>query len=130
MHVANKACDPKGRHCIDATHSGLNSGTYIDALTLWLGKYTLLTLQTLAKMLHVAELAGNTALHKTDVTKAFNCMRLHPATAMLQIYQHGDLAIIPLVAGFGWCAAPAYYNVIAGAIDWAHNGGISRNLLD
>jgi len=57
-------------------------------------------------------------------------MLLSPAAALLQIFQFGDLLVIPLVAGFGWNAAPAYYNVIAGVIHWAHNGGISLTQLD
>jgi hypothetical protein len=35
------------------------------------------------------------------VRTAFNNMRLSPQTALLQIFQFGDLVIIPLVAGFG-----------------------------
>jgi hypothetical protein len=31
---------------------------------------------------------------------------------------------------FGWSATPAYYNVISGAISWAHNGGVSHRVLD
>jgi hypothetical protein len=130
LHVAYKAGDPKGRPCIDATHSGLNDGTNMDALTTYLGEFKLPQLRALARMLAVAETQDNGLVHKTDVSSAFNNMRLSPECALMQIFQLGDMAVIPLVAGFGWCAAPAYYNVIAGAIDWAHNGGITDDQLD
>lgn len=130
LHVAYKAGDPKGRPCTDANHSGLNDGTDMEALSNYLGDFSLPQLRTLARMLAAAEHQNNTLVHKTDVTAAFNNMRLSPAAALLQTFQVGDLVIIPLVAGFGWCAAPAYYNVIADAIDWAHNGGLSDAQLD
>ena len=130
LHVASKAADSKGRPCVDATHSGLNDGTDIDALTSHLGEFKLPQLRALARMLEKARKCGHKLLHKTDVSSAFNTMLLSPAAALLQIFQFGDLLVIPLVAGFGWNAAPAYYNVIAGAIHWAHNGGISPTQLD
>jgi hypothetical protein len=102
----------------------------MDAISAYLGEFKLPQLRTLSRMLAAAERQGNTLLHKTDVTSAFNNMFLSPAAALLQTFLVGDMAIIPLVAGFGWCAAPAFYNVIAGAIDWAHNGGVSDNCLD
>ena len=130
LHVACKESDTKGRPCTDATHSGLNEGTDMEQLTEYLGEYKLPQLKALARMLKVAKKRGHTLLHKTDVSSAFNCMYLHPDAALLQIFQVGEMLILPLVAGFGWAAAPAYYNVIAGAIDWAHNGGISSQRLD
>ena len=30
---------------------------------------------------------------------------------------------------FGWCATPAYYNVVSKTIDWAHNSGVSERVL-
>ena len=57
-------------------------------------------------------------------------MLLSPEAALLQTFCIGDWVIIPLVAGFGWCACPAFYNVIASTISWAHNGGISPDQLD
>lgn len=130
LHVASKAGDIKGRPCVDATHSGLNDGTDMSAITEFLGPYNLPTLKTLAQMMCTAQAQGNTLLHKTDVVAAFNEMPLSVEAALLQACQYGDLVVFPLVAGFGWTAAPAYYNIIAGAIDWAHNGGISDHQLD
>ena len=122
--------DSKGRPCVDLTHSGLNEATDMDTLTASLGEFQLPHLRRLAKMLAAAERQGHRLMHKTDVTAAFNNMLLSPEAALLQTFQVGDLVIIPLVAGFGWCAAPAYYNVIADAIDWAHNGGVTDQQLD
>ena len=130
LHVAVKSGDSKGRPCTDASHSGLNDGTDMEALTAELGVFELPQLRALSRMLATAQTQGHELLHKTDVTSAFNCMLLSPAAALSQAFQVGDLIIIPLVAGFGWCAAPAYYNVIADAIHWAHNGGVSDATLD
>ena len=130
LHVASKAGDPKGRPCSDTSHSGLNAGTDMEALNAALGDFKLPQLKTLARMLAAAQRQGNTLVHKTDVTSAFNNMLLSPQAALLQTFLVGDLVIIPLVAGFGWSGAPAYYNVIAGAINWAHNGGIKDDPLD
>jgi hypothetical protein len=100
------------------------------SITAYLGEFQLPQLRRLARMLAAAERRGHKQLHKTDVTAAFNNMFLSPEAALLQAFQVGDLVVIPLVAGFGWCAAPAYYNVIADAIDWAHNGGLTDATLD
>jgi hypothetical protein len=102
----------------------------MEALHAHLGDFKLPQLRALARMLEKARKRGNKLLHKTDVSSAFNTMLLSPAAALLQTFQFGDLVIIPLVAGFGWSAAPAYYNVVAGAIHWAHNGGVSPIQLD
>jgi hypothetical protein len=102
----------------------------MDALNAHLGYFSFPQLRALARVLAAAERQGNNLLHKTDVTSAFNTMCLSPEAALLQMFQFGDWVIIPLVAGFGWSAAPAYYNVIAGAIHWAHNGGVSDTQLD
>ena len=64
--------------------------------------------------------------YKTDVSGAFNTMKLSPEEAMLQTVQVGEWIFIPLVSMFGWCATPAYYNVVSGAID----RGIKRDALD
>ena len=130
LHVAHKEADCKGRPCTDASHSGLNEGTDMERLTAHLGEFKLPQLRSLARMLQKAQERNHSLLHKTDVSSAFNCMLLSPEAAMLQAFQVGDFIIIPLVAGFGWSAAPAYYNVIADCIDWAHNGGISRKQLN
>ena len=130
LHVVSKTGDVKGRPCSDFSHSGLNDGTDMDGLQDFLGDFHLPQLSALARMLVAAEREGNTQLYKTDVTSAFNTMMLHPEAALLQTFQVGELVVVPLVAGFGWCAAPAYYNVIAGAIDWAHNGGLPHTVLN
>ena len=130
LHIASKAADSKGRACTDATHSGLNEGTDMEAITAYLGEFHLPQLRTLAMLLAKAQRSGDTLLHKTDVTAAFNNMRLSPTAALLQTFSIGPWVVIPLVAGFGWCASPAYYNVIASAITWAHNGGLSPAQLD
>jgi hypothetical protein len=130
LHVALKEADTKGRPCVDATHSGLNGGTDLEALTAYLGVFRLPQLRALAGLLSQAERTGQSLVHKTDVTAAFNNMWLSPAAALLQMIQIGDYVLIPLVAGFGWSAAPAYYNVIADAINWAHNGNVPAAVLD
>lgn len=130
LHIASKAADSKGRACTDATHSGLNDGTDMLAITAYLGDFQLPQLRSLAQLLVTAQRVGDTLLHKTDVTAAFNTMLLSPEAALLQTFRVGPWVIIPLVAGFGWCASPAYYNVIASAITWAHNGGLSTHQLD
>lgn len=130
LHVAYKAADPKGRPCTDANHSGLNEGTDMNAITEFLGDFKLPQLRSLARLLVKAQQQGDTLAHKTDVSAAFNMMLLSPAAALLQTFCIGPWVVIPLVAGFGWCASPAYYNIIASAINWAHNGGISPEQLD
>lgn len=130
LHVASKAADSKGRPCTDAAHSRLNDGTNMDAITTYLGDFKLPQLRTLARLLATAQAQGNTLAHKTDVSAAFNNMILHPTTALLQSFCVGDWVVIPLVAGFGWCAAPAFYHIVAGAIHWAHNGGLTPEQLD
>lgn len=69
-------------------------------------------------------------IHKTDVSQAFNNMLLHPDTALLQAFQVNNHVIIPVVSDFGWAGAPAHYNIIAEAIHWAHNGGVTIAQLD
>ena len=130
LHIASKAADPKGRPCTDANHSGLNAGTDMDAITAHLGQFTLPHLRRLAQLMATAQEQGDTLAHKTDVTAAFNNMKLSPEAALLQTFCVGTWVVIPFVAGFGWCAAPAFYNVIASAICWAHNGGLSGAQLD
>ena len=129
LHVAFKEADSRGRPCTDAAHSGLNDGTDMQELMKYLGDFHLPQLTELARMLISAQEGGSTLLHKTDVSSAFNTMLLSPEASLLQTFQVQDSVIIPLVAGFGWCAAPAYYNVISGAIHWAHNGGINQPTL-
>ena len=130
LHIAFKEADKKGRPCTDTNQSGLNDGTDMVQLTEFLGDFKLPQLRALARMVLRAEERGHQLLHKTDVTSAFNCMFLSPEAALILTFLIGDYIIIPLVAGFGWCAAPAYYNVIADCIHWAHNGGVSRQVLD
>jgi hypothetical protein len=55
---------------------------------------------------------------------------LSPDAALSQAVQFGEYILIPLVSMFGWSATPAYYNIVSGAIDWAHNGGIPDSVLD
>jgi hypothetical protein len=93
------------------------------------GEFNLPTLQVLARLLFVAAEAGSSLVYKTDVSSAFTTMRLSVEASMLQALQFGDFILMPLVSQFGWAATPAYYNVIAGAIGWAHNGGIDKAVL-
>jgi hypothetical protein len=102
----------------------------MEAVNLALGEFKLPQLRSLATMLRHAEHQGNQLMHKTDVSSAFNNMLLSPTTALLHVCQFGDLVVVPLVAGFGWCATPAHYNVVAGAVDWVHNGGVCDKVLD
>ena len=58
LHVAYKAADPKGRPCTDANHSGLNDGTNMEAITQFLGDFTLPNLRKLAKLLEKSSETG------------------------------------------------------------------------
>jgi len=49
---------------------------------------------------------------------------------MLHAFQVEEYVVVPVVSGFVWAGAPAHYNLIAGAIDWGHNGGISAAQLE
>ena len=93
VHLS-KAGDSKGRPCTDTNHSGLNDGTDMEALTAYLGVFKLPQLKTLACMLAAAEEQGNTLVHKTDVSSAFNNMLLSPEAALLQTFLVGDLEVI------------------------------------
>ena len=130
LHVTPNACRKKWRICIDATESGLNPGTDMEAMMAYLGEFKMPTLTEVAGLVHHAGTHEQGVLHKTDVSQAFNNMLLEASTAMLQMFQVGEYAIVPVVSGFGWAGAPAHYNIIAGAIDWAHNGGVTSDQID
>lgn len=120
LHLTPNAGGDKWRVCVDATQSGLNNGTDMDAMTAYLGPHTMPKLQDVARMVHRAHHRPEGVLHKMDVSQAFNNMLLAPATALLQAFQVEEYVVIPVVSGFGTCGAPAHYNLIAGAIHWAH----------
>ena len=125
LHVTPNAGGDKWRVCVDATQSGLNEGTDMEAMLTYLGEHTMPKLQDVARMVYRAHHRPSGVLHKTDVSQAFNNMLLDTTTAFLQAFQVEDYVVIPVVSGFGWAGAPAHYNIIAGAIHWGHNGGIS-----
>ena len=125
LHITPNAGGDKWRVCVDATQSGLNEGTDMEAMLTYLGEHTMPKLQDVARMVYRAHHRPSGVLHKTDVSQAFNNMLLDTTTAFLQAFQVEDYVVIPVVSGFGWAGAPAHYNIIAGAIHWGHNGGIS-----
>ena len=48
----------------------------------------------------------------------------------MQLLQLGEFILVLLVSMCGCSATPAYYNVIAGAISWAHNGGVAKEIIE
>ena len=130
IHVVLKAGADKIRVCTDAAASGLNAGTDMAEVSNTLQEFRMPNCATLAGLLNEAFEIQDNLLYKTDVSGAFNTMKLSPEAALLQTVQVGEWILIPLVSMFGWNATPAYYNVISGAIDWAHNGGIKRDTLN
>ena len=129
VHVVIKPGDKKIRVCTDAAASGLNDGTDMDDVVRRLGEFNLPSLQALATMLCGAAADGCSLLYKTDVSSAFTTMRLSVDASMTQALQFGEYIFIPLVSMFGGAPTPGYYNVISGAINWAHNGGVNRVVL-
>jgi hypothetical protein len=129
IHVVLKPGDEKVRVCTDAAASGLNEGTDMEEVLRLLGEFHLPNMQDLASLLYAAAAEGCSVVYKTDVSSAFTTMRLSVEASMLQAVQFGDFVLIPLVSQFGWAATPAYYNVVAGAFSWAHNGGIPQAVL-
>ena len=69
-------------------------------------------------------------MFKTDVSSAFNRVKLSFAAVISQTTQVDDLILFPLVAVFGWSASPIYYSLIGDAVHWAHNGGVTAATLD
>ena len=129
IHVVVKPGDDKIRITVDASASGLNSGTNMQEVTELLGQFSNPNLQSVAEMLNIAGHSGDSFLFKTDVSGAFSTMKLSPEAALSQSIQFGDYILIPLVSLFGWSATPAYYNIVSKAIDWAQNGGVSVSIF-
>lgn len=129
-HVACKRGDTKGRCCVDENASGLNDATDMDAIEARLGQMSLPGLQQLSTMLHRAWCGGARALFKTDVSSAFNRIKLSFEAVMSQATQVDTFIVFPLVAVFGWTASPVYYSLAADAVHWAHNGGVTGQVLD
>ena len=129
-HVACKRGDTKGRCCVDHSASGLNEGTDMDAIEAALGQMSLPSLKQLATLLHDSFQMGARSLFKTDVSSAFNRVKLSFEAVLSQTTQVDDLILFPLVAVFGWSASPIYYSLIGDAVHWAHNGGVSTTTLD
>lgn len=48
LHATPNACGKKWRICIDATHSGLNGATNMEAMTDYLGDFKMATLRDVA----------------------------------------------------------------------------------
>jgi hypothetical protein len=130
LHATPDAGGAKWRICVDATESGLNEGTDMEAMTEYLGDFNMATLKHVARLVHRASGREGGVMHKTDVSQAFNNMLLAPETALLHMFQVENYAVIPVVSGFGWAGAPAHYNLISGAIDWAHNGGVLPGVIE
>ena len=129
-HVACKRGDTKGRCGVDENASGLNEATNMEAIEIRLGQMTLPGLQELSTMLHRAWCLGARELFKTDVSSAFNRIKLSFDAVLSQATQVDSLIVFPLVAVFGWTASPIYYSLAADAVHWAHNGGVSGAILD
>ena len=81
-------------------------------------------------MLHDAYQRGARCMFKTDVSSAFNRIKLSYEAVLSQATQVDTLILLPLVAVFGWTASPIYYSLVSDAVNWAHNGGISGHTLD
>ena len=129
-HVACKRGDTKGRCCVDHTASGLNENTDMEAIEGALGQLSLPGLKELATLLHNAFEQGARCMFKTDVSSAFNRIKLSYDAVISQATQVDNLILFPLVAVFGWTASPIYYSLVSDAVNWAHNGGISGHTLD
>jgi hypothetical protein len=129
-HVACKRGDTKGRCCVDENASGLNDATDIAAIETRLGQMSLPGLQELSTMLHRAWVLGAREMFKTDVSSAFNRIKLSFEAVLSQATQVDTFIVFPLVAVFGWTASPIYYSLAADAVHWAHNGGVSGQVLD
>ena len=69
-------------------------------------------------------------MFKTDVSSAFNMVKLSYEAVISLATQVDNLILFPLVTVFGWTASPIYYSLVSDAVNWAHNGGISGNTLD
>jgi hypothetical protein len=129
-HVACKRGDTKGRCCVDHSASGLNEGTDMEAIEAALGQMSLPSLKQLATWLHDSFQTGARSMFKTDVSSAFNRVKLSFAAVISQTTQVDDLILFPLVTVFGWSASPIYYSLIGDAVHWAHNGGVTAATLD
>jgi hypothetical protein len=129
-HVACKRGDTKGRCCVDHSASGLNESTDMEAIEGALGELSLPGLKDLATLLHDAYQRGARCMFKTDVSSAFNRIKLSYEAVLSQATQVDNLILFPLVAVFGWTASTIYYSLVSDAVNWAHNGGISGHTLN
>jgi hypothetical protein len=130
-HVACKRGDTKGRCCVDHSASGLNEGTDMETIKESLGQLLSLPgLQELATLLHNAYQRGARCMFKTDVSSAFNRIKLSHDAVLSQATRVDNLILLPLVAVFGWTASPIYYSLVSDAVSWAHNGGVTGLTLD
>jgi hypothetical protein len=127
-HVACKQGGTKGRCCVDHSASSLNEGTDMEAIEAALGQMSLRSLKQLTTLLHDSFQTGARSMLKTDVSSAFNRVKLSFAAVISQTTQVDDLILFPLVAVFGWSASPIYYSLIGDAVHWAHNGGVTATL--
>jgi hypothetical protein len=111
-HVACKRGDTKGRCCVDHSASGLNDGTNMDSIEAALGQMSLPSLKSLATLLHDSFQTGARSMFKTDVSSAFNRVKLSFEAVLSQTTQVDNLILFPLVAVFGWTASPIYYSCV------------------
>jgi hypothetical protein len=81
-------------------------------------------------MLHRAWVLGARELFKTDVSSAFNRIKLSFEAVLSQATQVDTFIVFLLVAVFGWTASPIYYSLAANTVHWAHNGGVSGQVLE
>ncbi len=132
LHIVARPGDSKSRLCIDMSSSELNSGhqstefLFEDVEELM----QLPTVRNLCTLLDDAAEAGASEIFKTDVASAFRRFKLSPTMALLQATKIEDYIIVPLVGMFGWSLSPAFYQIISQALHWAHNGGLTREVLD
>jgi hypothetical protein len=111
-HVACKRGDTKGRGCVV---SGLNEGTDMEVIEESLGQLSLPGLQELATLLHNAYQRGARCMFKTDVSFAFNRIKLSHDAVLSQATQADNLILLRLVAVIGWTASPIYYSLVSDA---------------
>jgi hypothetical protein len=129
-HVACKRGNSKGRCCVDENASGLNDATGMETIETKLGQMSLPGLRELSTMQHRAWCLGARELFKTDVSSAFNRLKLSFEAVISQVTQVDTLIAFPLVAVFGWTASSIYYSLAADAVHWAHNGRVPCSVLD
>jgi len=126
--------DRLGRVIVDTSSQGPEGSLSINEATDWQFYESHLPEHSLPGLGHICDMAvrqrdanpgGPLRASGVDVASAFQRIIVSQDLALSLASETRDFVLIPLCLVFGWTKSPQYYNVVSGAIDWAHNKDLS-----